>query len=128
MGSTERLPYLSETSKNVSLLFTMSVTEEMAGNEQRPCAKFSEDVTIHGNDSNSSVTTRSVQLSHHNEKGGGEHVQLTWRSWLVVFVTCFAQLAQVFVVVGSGQNIAFIARDLGNAELSSWIIRKYKQT
>lgn len=100
----------------------------MADNERRSCGEFSEDVTIHGNDSNSTMTTSSEQLPHHNEKGGSEHVQLTWRSWLVVFVTCFAQLAQVFVVVGSGQNIAFIARDLGDAELSSWIIRKHKQT
>lgn len=50
---------------------------------------------------------------------------MTWRSWLVVFVTCFAQLAQVFVVAGAGQNVAFIARDLGDPNLAGWIIRKF---
>lgn len=59
------------------------------------------------------------------KKGEEEHVRLTWRSWLVVFITCFAQLAQVFVVAGAGQNIAFIARDLGDQNLAGWIIREY---
>lgn len=58
-------------------------------------------------------------------KSEREHVQLTWRSWVVVFTTCFAQFAQIFVVAGSGQNITFIARDLGDASLAGWIIREF---
>lgn len=54
-----------------------------------------------------------------------EPYQLTWRSWLVVLVTCFAQMAQVFVVVGSGQILAFISRDLGDANLAGWIVREF---
>ncbi|KAI1294008.1 major facilitator superfamily domain-containing protein [Xylaria venustula] len=51
------------------------------------------------------------------------HVHLGWRSWLVVFITCFAILAQVFVVVAAGSVIAFIVRDLGDAPLAGWIIQ-----
>ncbi|KAI1258818.1 MFS general substrate transporter [Xylariaceae sp. FL1019] len=51
------------------------------------------------------------------------HVNLSWRSWLVVFITCFAVLTQVFVVVAAGSVIAFIIRDLGDASLAGWIIQ-----
>ncbi|KAF2688931.1 MFS general substrate transporter [Lentithecium fluviatile CBS 122367] len=51
------------------------------------------------------------------------HVDLTWRSWLVVFVTCFAIMAQVFVVVAAGSVIAFIIRDLGQPAIAGWIIQ-----
>ncbi|KAI1280184.1 major facilitator superfamily domain-containing protein [Xylaria sp. FL0933] len=51
------------------------------------------------------------------------HVRLGWRSWLVVFITCFAISAQVFVVVAAGSVIAFIVRDLGDAPLAGWIIQ-----
>ncbi|KAI3339555.1 major facilitator superfamily domain-containing protein [Ustulina deusta] len=51
------------------------------------------------------------------------HVHLSWRSWLVVFITCFAIMAQVFVVVAAGSVIAFIVRDLGDASISGWIIQ-----
>jgi hypothetical protein len=54
-----------------------------------------------------------------------EHIRLGWRSWMVVFVTCFAIMAQVFVVVAAGSVIAFIIRDLGDASIAGWIIRKY---
>ncbi|KAI8944708.1 major facilitator superfamily domain-containing protein [Xylaria longipes] len=54
---------------------------------------------------------------------GAYHVQLSWRSWLVVFITCFAITAQVFVVVAAGSVIAFIIRDLGDAPLAGWIIQ-----
>ncbi|RYC58959.1 hypothetical protein CHU98_g7256 [Xylaria longipes] len=54
---------------------------------------------------------------------GAYHVQLSWRSWLVVFITCFAIAAQVFVVVAAGSVIAFIIRDLGDAPLAGWIIQ-----
>lgn len=51
------------------------------------------------------------------------HIHLTWRSWLVVFISCFAVMAQVFVVVAAGSVIAFIIRDLGSASISGWIIQ-----
>lgn len=54
-----------------------------------------------------------------------EHINLTWRSWLVVFVSCFAIMAQVFVVVAAGSVIAFIIRDLGEANIAGWIIRMF---
>ncbi|KAI1334417.1 MFS general substrate transporter [Xylariaceae sp. FL0016] len=51
------------------------------------------------------------------------HINLGWRSWLVVFITCFAIMAQVFVVVAAGSVIAFIIRDLGAPSLSGWVIQ-----
>ncbi|KAI0448671.1 major facilitator superfamily domain-containing protein [Xylaria acuta] len=54
---------------------------------------------------------------------GVYHVHLGWRSWLVVFITCFAVTAQVFVVVAAGSVIAFIIRDLGDAPIAGWIIQ-----
>ena len=50
-------------------------------------------------------------------------INLSWRSWLVVFLSCFAIMAQVFVVVAAGSVIAFIVRDLGDASISGWIIQ-----
>ncbi|KAI1767967.1 MFS general substrate transporter [Hypoxylon sp. FL1150] len=54
---------------------------------------------------------------------GAYHVHLSWRSWLVVFITCFAVMAQVFVVVAAGSVIAFIIRDLGDASIAGWVIQ-----
>ncbi|KAK3941983.1 major facilitator superfamily domain-containing protein [Diplogelasinospora grovesii] len=54
---------------------------------------------------------------------GDFHVNLSWRSWLVVFITCFAIMAQVFVVVAAGSVIAFIVRDVGDGALAGWIIQ-----
>ncbi|KAH7413987.1 major facilitator superfamily domain-containing protein [Phaeosphaeria sp. MPI-PUGE-AT-0046c] len=51
------------------------------------------------------------------------HINLTWRSWMVVFVSCFAIMAQVYVVVAAGSVIAFIVRDLGQPAISGWIIQ-----
>jgi MFS family permease len=51
------------------------------------------------------------------------HVDLGWRSWLVVFVTCFAVCAQVFVIAGAGQVITFIIRDVGDPALAGWIVQ-----
>ncbi|KAI1246824.1 hypothetical protein MGN70_010707 [Eutypa lata] len=51
------------------------------------------------------------------------HIHLSWRSWVVVFVTCFGVMAQVFVVVAAGSVIAFISRDLGDAPLAGWVIQ-----
>ncbi|CAI6328806.1 unnamed protein product [Periconia digitata] len=51
------------------------------------------------------------------------HIDLTWRSWLVVFITCFAIMSQVFVVVAAGSVISFIIRDLGEPAIAGWIIQ-----
>jgi len=51
------------------------------------------------------------------------HINLTWRSWMVVFVTCFAIMAQVFVVVAAGSVIGFIVRDIGDGAIAGWIIQ-----
>ncbi|KAH8774979.1 major facilitator superfamily domain-containing protein [Hyaloscypha finlandica] len=65
-----------------------------------------------------------------SESGDGQaahqhdvHVNLSWRSWVVVLISCFAVLAQVFVVVGSSNVIAFIIRDLGDPAIVGWIIQ-----
>jgi hypothetical protein len=63
---------------------------------------------------------------HVQELNEAEHINLSWRSWIVVFVTCFAIMAQVFVVVAAGSVIAFIIRDLGDASIAGWIIRKWQ--
>lgn len=85
--------------------------------------KFQEDVesTL---DVRSDATASEESLSIAKIEAVDEQYRLTWRSYLVVIVTCFAQMAQVFVVVGSGQIIAFISRDLGDTELAGWIIRE----
>ena len=50
-------------------------------------------------------------------------VHIGWRSWVVVAVTTFVIMAQVFVVTAAGSVIAFIVRDLGDAGISGWIIQ-----
>ncbi|KAF2269044.1 MFS general substrate transporter [Lojkania enalia] len=52
-----------------------------------------------------------------------QHIKLSWRSWIVVLITCFAILSQVFVVVAAGSVIAFIIRDLGEPAIAGWIIQ-----
>jgi hypothetical protein len=47
-----------------------------------------------------------------------EHITLTWRSWVVVLISCFAIFSQVFVVVAAGSVIAFIIRDLGEPAIA----------
>ncbi|KAF2182867.1 MFS general substrate transporter [Zopfia rhizophila CBS 207.26] len=56
-------------------------------------------------------------------KEDARHINLSWRSWLIVFITCFAIMAQVFVVVAAGSVIAFIIRDLGEPAIAGWIIQ-----
>ncbi|KAI1176124.1 major facilitator superfamily domain-containing protein [Nemania sp. FL0916] len=51
------------------------------------------------------------------------HINLSWRSWLVVIITSWAITAQVFVVVAAGSVIAFIIRDLGDASIAGWVIQ-----
>ncbi|EME88906.1 uncharacterized protein MYCFIDRAFT_201708 [Pseudocercospora fijiensis CIRAD86] len=50
------------------------------------------------------------------------HIQLTWKSWVVVFISCFAVFSQIMVVVAASSVIAFIVRDLG-VNNSGWIIQ-----
>lgn len=70
------------------------------------------------------ATAFEAPVEHVKEYQEADHVRLGWRSWMVVFVTCFAIMAQVFVVVAAGSVIAFIIRDLGGASIAGWIIRK----
>ena len=70
------------------------------------------------------ATAFEAPIEHVKEYQEADHIRLGWRSWMVVFVTCFAIMAQVFVVVAAGSVIAFIIRDLGDASIAGWIIRK----
>ncbi|EJD40163.1 MFS general substrate transporter [Auricularia subglabra TFB-10046 SS5] len=71
-----------------------------------------------------SVVDPSVQaLEHRDTCEDDEHVDLTWRSWVVVATICFAIFTQVYVVVAAASVIAFIIRDLGNAPLAGWVIQ-----
>lgn len=72
------------------------------------------------------ATEFEAPMEHIQELNEAEHINLSWRSWLVVFVTCFAIMAQVFVVVAAGSVIAFIIRDLGDGSIAGWIIRSYQ--
>ena len=70
------------------------------------------------------ATAFEAPVEHVKEYQEADHIRLGWRSWMVVFVTCFAIMAQVFVVVAAGSVIAFIIRDLGDPSIAGWIIRK----
>ncbi|KAG8625437.1 hypothetical protein KVT40_007188 [Elsinoe batatas] len=61
--------------------------------------------------------------AHVNELAEAEHVKLSWHTWAVVFISCFAIMAQVYVVVAAGSVIAFIIRDLGEPGIAGWIIQ-----
>ncbi|KAF8191430.1 major facilitator superfamily domain-containing protein [Mycena galopus ATCC 62051] len=52
-----------------------------------------------------------------------DRVELTWRSWMVVFISCVAIFSQVFVVVAAGSVILFIVRDLGEPTIAGWVIQ-----
>ncbi|KAH7411852.1 major facilitator superfamily domain-containing protein [Phaeosphaeria sp. MPI-PUGE-AT-0046c] len=52
-----------------------------------------------------------------------KHIDLSWRSWVVVFVCCFAVMSQVFVVVAAGSVLSFIIRELGEPAIASWVIQ-----
>ncbi|GAB1736026.1 hypothetical protein NU219Hw_g6080t1 [Hortaea werneckii] len=51
------------------------------------------------------------------------HIHLTWKTWMVVFISCFAIMAQVYVVTAAGSVIAFIEQDLGDGGIAGWIIQ-----
>ncbi|KAJ7684516.1 major facilitator superfamily domain-containing protein [Mycena polygramma] len=50
-----------------------------------------------------------------------DRVTLTWRSWVVVFISCIAIFSQVFVVTAAGSVLAFIIQDIGEPEIAGWI-------
>lgn len=52
-----------------------------------------------------------------------EPVRLTWRSWMVVLISCFAIFSQVFVVTAAGSVIAFIIRDLGEPAIAGALLQ-----
>ncbi|OCL11760.1 MFS general substrate transporter, partial [Glonium stellatum] len=56
-------------------------------------------------------------------KQNAHHINLRWRSWVVIFITSFAFGGQVFATTAAGANIAFIVRDLGEPEIAGWIIQ-----
>lgn len=78
-----------------------------------------------GNQKHGHATDFEAPATHVQELSEAQHVNLSWRTWVVVFVACFAIMAQVFVVVAAGSVIAFIIRDLGDGELAGWIIGEY---
>lgn len=89
--------------------------------------EFHGNVSTDGESSYSNHRTSDRKDLDEDKFGPGSdivHIKLTWRSWLVVGISCWAQLAQVYVVAGAGQNIAFIVRDIYSPDLAGWIIRK----
>ncbi|KAK5163112.1 uncharacterized protein LTR77_010896 [Saxophila tyrrhenica] len=66
---------------------------------------------------------KEAPMLHVAEYQQAQHIDLTWRSWLVVLISCFAIMAQVFVVVAAGSVIAFIIADLGDPSIAGWIIQ-----
>jgi MFS family permease len=72
---------------------------------------------VHGN------IEKEAPMEHIAELQLAQHIDLTWRSWIVVFVACFGIMAQVFVVVAAGSVIAFIIQDLGDPSIAGWIIQ-----
>lgn len=77
----------------------------------------------HLHDQSIPETALHAPMEHISDYQDATHVNLSWRSWMVVFVSCFAIMAQVFVVVAAGSVIAFIIRDLGEPSIAGWIIQ-----
>ena len=69
------------------------------------------------------ILEKEAPMEHIADYQDARHIDLTWKSWLVVFVSCFAIMAQVFVVVAAGSVIAFIIEDLGDAPIAGWVIQ-----
>ncbi|KAH7073994.1 major facilitator superfamily domain-containing protein [Paraphoma chrysanthemicola] len=70
----------------------------------------------------SPTATRVVPLAQEATENA-KHIDLSWRSWVVVFICSFAILAQVFVVVAAGSVLSFIIRELGDPAIASWVIQ-----
>jgi MFS family permease len=95
----------------------MAIVEK--SDEIHPPAEFLKNVD--GDSVPSSI--EAVEVSVDTALDEELHIKLGWRSWVVVFITCFAVMAQVFVVVAAGSVIAFIIRDLGDASIAGWVIQ-----
>ncbi|GME39196.1 mfs general substrate transporter [Neofusicoccum parvum] len=50
-------------------------------------------------------------------------LDLGWRTWLVVFLTSFTIMAQVYTTVAAASVVAFIAMDFPGSSLTGWIIQ-----
>ncbi|EKG11270.1 Pyridoxal phosphate-dependent enzyme beta subunit [Macrophomina phaseolina MS6] len=50
-------------------------------------------------------------------------LDLGWRTWLVVFLSSFTIMAQVYTTVAAASVVAFIAMDFEGSSLSGWIIQ-----
>ncbi|KAK0612703.1 Efflux pump FUS6 [Lasiodiplodia hormozganensis] len=50
-------------------------------------------------------------------------LDLGWRTWLVVFLSSFTIMAQVYTTVSAASVVAFIAMDFEGSSLSGWIIQ-----
>ncbi|KAI1637581.1 major facilitator superfamily domain-containing protein [Biscogniauxia mediterranea] len=85
----------------------------MSTDAEKPSAEAQETAEYH----------EVVVVAAEQEEDEAFRVHLSWRSWLVVFVTCFAIMSQIFVVVAAGSVIAFIVRDLGSASTAGWVIQ-----
>jgi MFS family permease len=83
----------------------------------------SQHVPPHHSSNKEEVLELGAPMEHVAEYQEARHIDLTWKSWTVVFVSCFAIMAQVFVVVAAGSVIAFIIRDLGDAAIAGWVIQ-----
>lgn len=112
-------------------------------NEEKISTQKSADTLVSPTSTSSTTTTTDRQISPgeivemtatanriaannpDNNDDNDDRIRLTWRSWIVVMVAGFALLAQVFVVTAAGSVISFIVRDLGDAAVSGWVIRKY---
>ena len=82
-----------------------------------------ENVQAHRTTHPDEILEKAAPMEHIAEYQDAIHINLTWKSWLVVFVSSFAIMAQVFVVVAAGSVIAFIIRDVGDAPIAGWIIQ-----
>lgn len=94
---------------------------EMAPEKDAIEAQAVENAPVH-DQKHAHATDFEAPTQHVQELNQAQHINLSWRTWVVVFVACFAIMAQVFVVVAAGSVIAFIIRDLGDGDRAGWII------
>lgn len=103
------------------------MTGEMAQEKDAIEAQAVENAPTH-DQKHANATDFEAPAQHVQELSEAQHINLSWRTWIVVFVACFAIMAQVFVVVAAGSVIAFIIRDLGDGDRAGWIIGEPHRT
>lgn len=132
-------PHLLPALPSTPRLLTSTTNASMADHDSNSMEKHDSSIKEHA--SHEEVGPGGI-IIRENSFLDDDHIKLTWRSWLVVFVACFGILyvidspsllesfadtkrhsAQVFVVVAAGSVIAFIIRDVGDAPLAGWIIQ-----